>query len=389
MARVYLRPVKGSSRGRWFLDYVDTYGRRRREATGAQTKTEAQQLLRAKLTEQVKAKILGIDSTEAVKPVSFETFFKETYLPGFKTRVQLGDCRESSLKRILLLAKHVLPHFGHMPLRSIKASHVRAFLERRGNARRKPSAAELNRERGLLSAVLNEAFRHGLVDVNEARRIKPLKEQAKDLWLKPAEVDCILEQAEPWMRPFIVLAAHTGMREAELCRLKWADLEHSPGWIRVGHEQKNHRVRFIPANSTVQEVIDSQPRRLGPEGQIPFILLNASRGEPFTRWSVCHAFKRAARQAAKVLAKAGRPESAERVEAATFHTLRHTFASWAIQQGIPIAEVQQYLGHATDHMTRRYAHLVHADGKRRSALEALTRLGHSPTASQARQSQPV
>ena len=95
-----------------------------------------------------------------------------------------------------------------------------------------------------------------------------------------------------------------GMRKNELRNLKWVDLEHSPGWIRVG-----------------------------------------------------------------------------RLESATFHTLRHTFASWAIQRGVPIAEVQQYLGHSSDHMTRRYAHLACAARERRNTLEILvgdgTHLAHS------------
>jgi integrase len=45
-----------------------------------------------------------------------------------------------------------------------------------------------------------------------------------------------------------------------------------------------------------------------------------------------------------------RPEEANRLREAAFHTLRHCFASWSIQAGIPIAEVQQYLGHTSDDM---------------------------------------
>lgn len=43
------------------------------------------------------------------------------------------------------------------------------------------------------------------------------------------------------------------------------------------------------------------------------------------------------------------------LDGVTFHTTRHTFASWLIQRGVPIAEVQAYLGHSSDVMTRRYA----------------------------------
>lgn len=42
---------------------------------------------------------------------------------------------------------------------------------------------------------------------------------------------------------------------------------------------------------------------------------------------------------------------------ASFHTLRHTAASWMVQQGVDLYGVGQILGHKTPRMTQRYAHL--------------------------------
>ena len=41
-----------------------------------------------------------------------------------------------------------------------------------------------------------------------------------------------------------------------------------------------------------------------------------------------------------------------------FHTLRHTFASWIIQEGYPIALASEMLGHSTINLTMRYSHLA-------------------------------
>ena len=41
-----------------------------------------------------------------------------------------------------------------------------------------------------------------------------------------------------------------------------------------------------------------------------------------------------------------------------FHTLRHTFASWAVMRGVTLKELQELLGHASLAMTMRYAHLA-------------------------------
>jgi integrase len=45
------------------------------------------------------------------------------------------------------------------------------------------------------------------------------------------------------------------------------------------------------------------------------------------------------------------------IKDASFHTLRHTSASWLVQQGVDLYAVGQLLGHKTPRMTQRYAHL--------------------------------
>jgi len=52
-----------------------------------------------------------------------------------------------------------------------------------------------------------------------------------------------------------------------------------------------------------------------------------------------------------------------------FHTLRHTFASWLVEQGIDLYSVKELMGHGTLAMTERYSHL--SPDKLRRAIKTL------------------
>ncbi len=62
----------------------------------------------------------------------------------------------------------------------------------------------------------------------------------------------------------------------------------------------------------------------------------------------------------------------DRQQKVTFHTYRHTCASWLVQAGIPLFTVQKILGHSTIALTERYSHL--APDSFRAAAAAIERV---------------
>ena len=73
-----------------------------------------------------------------------------------------------------------------------------------------------------------------------------------------------------------------------------------------------------------------------------------------------------------------------------FHTLRHTFASWAVMRGLTLKELQELLGHASLAMTMRYAHLAPEHLRTAvSRLEGLTSTQLTKVSAQASTQEPV
>src|SRR5688572_28409478 len=111
--------------GPWFLDFMDAAGRRHREATDAQTKTEAQNLLRSKLSDNVKAQILGVPTVDAIRTTLAE-FLDETYLPHVQATRRAGTA-----KHYKSYAQRIKRSLGTMPLRMIGKTEVQKYMDDR------------------------------------------------------------------------------------------------------------------------------------------------------------------------------------------------------------------------------------------------------------------
>jgi len=356
LAKVYQDPRSPLRFGRraWFIDYFDLNGRRCREKTPATTKAEAEAIMRAKLSEITKARIVGARSIEAVKPIPFEKFVRTEYLPHSK-----ATNRPSSYRRDVVSSRSILPELGGILLRAISRGEIQRYLDQRigGTTRtgRPPAPATVNREFAFISGALSEAVGRGYLEYNPASGIRMLPEENERVrWLSLQEEERLLEFCSDWIRPVVVAAVETGLRRGELLRLTWADIDRGRRQIRVEYS-KNHSVRYIPTSRRLEGTLDSLNPFVGPEGPCPFVFVNAETGRPFEEGGVSHAFMRAARSAG--------------LKNVRFHDLRHSFASRLVQAGVPLNNVRELLGHRSMAMVLRYSHL--APSNLRDAIDAM------------------
>ena len=141
----------------------------------------------------------------------------------------------------------------------------------------------------------------------------------------------------------MLIAYYTGMRRSELFKLKWEHLDFENGFINiVGEEQegpKSSRDERIPLSPPVRELL----QEIENNGGSPYIFPGKNGVSRLTDINKqVNSIKKAAN-----LPKDFRP----------LHGLRHTFASVAVSNGVPLSHVQKLLTHKDPTLTQRYAHL--------------------------------
>jgi integrase len=196
----------------------------------------------------------------------------------------------------------------------------------------------VNRARAALSAVFTWAIERGMfAGPNPVKRVRKFREGPGRLrYLAPAEADRLMLAAPAHVQGIIAVSLHTGGRLREILALTWADVDLTARAITYRRETtKARKTRIVPINPPLFAVLSSLRR--GRPDQLVF-----TWNERPLR-SIRTAFESAC-------VKAGLPD-------VVFHTLRHTFGSWATMNGLDLRRLQKYLGHSSISQTEIYSHL--------------------------------
>jgi integrase len=201
-----------------------------------------------------------------------------------------------------------------------------------------------NRTLTVLRAALNKAFRDGKVASDTAwRRVEPFEgvDTARVRYLTLAEAQRLLNASSGAFRKLAQAALQTGCRYGELIRLTVADFNPDAGTLHV-RQSKSGKGRHVVLTAEGAEFFtDLTTGRSGSE-----IMLMKDNGKP---WSADHQLRPmcAACERAKIDPPVG------------FHQLRHTWASHAVMNGVPLLVVAKNLGHVDTRMVEKhYGHLA-------------------------------
>jgi len=129
------------------------------------------------------------------------------------------------------------------------------------------SAHSVVKELNIIKHLLRLAVEWEIIPFNPAQGVKaPRVPAGRVRYLQPTELRLILETAQDWLRPIIILAVVTGMRRSEVLGLRWLDVDLAGSRILLP-QTKNGEGRIIYLNIAAQDVLRSQPHS-GPLGHV-------------------------------------------------------------------------------------------------------------------------
>lgn len=306
----------------WWVSYMDATGERIRKKVAAYTRQQAMEALRRIKTKEEIAETLGV---RPASDITTEALF-ERYKRHQKARIRattyerLGGILDALKSRLPVVAK------------AITKRNVAEYIETRSTEDgMKP--ATVAKEISVLKHCLRLAVEWGELNQNAAAGARlPQLPPGRTRYLSPAELKAALEIAPDWLRAPMAFAACTGVRRGEMLSLRWLDVDRDNRRLYL-RETKNGALRILPIPVAALMVLNSLPQ--GAPGEPVFAGVDPAFLSVYTK---------------RVFKRIGAPD-------ASFHTLRHTAASWLVQQGVDLYAVGQILGHKTPRMTQRYAHL--------------------------------
>jgi integrase len=310
-------------RGETFCIDFTYKGKRIRQAIGPSRKIAEAVIAKRKL-EILEHKYLDVQ--QELKPTAFHAFAVE-YLAWAKT-----NKKPLSYRQNIYQMRRLEETFGKKNFQEIMSLEIERYKMKR-KAEVGPSA--VNGELRLLKHMFTMAVQWGKMKEHPGKAVKLLKgEKQRDRFLTHEEAQWLISNCVEPLRSIVMVALNTGMRRLEILSLKWPEVNFDQKLLTV-LDSKNHEVRKIPMNGTVQGVLKKLPHHK----EFVFSHLN---GKPYA--TVQKAFNHAK-------AKAGL------LDDVVFHTLRHTFASWLVMAGVDITTVMKLLGHRSLSVTMRYSHL--------------------------------
>jgi integrase len=275
----------------------------------------------------------------------------------------------------------VVDAIGAVRLTRLSADDVRMMLAKAKSERgAKPRTLQLMR--GVLLTALNVAVDDGRIPLNPVAKVKkPSSDSDAVRPFTEQEVATILRETKGGRyHAAYALGLTMGMRIGEVLGLRAAHLDLEAGTIRIEEQlvdlkgqvarskpKTKHSRRTVQLTATAREALIAHQEIMSREANLDSdFLFPARRGGPTRRTNFARRYWNSLLRRLKI-------------DHRGFHHCRHTFATLALRDGVPVTVVSAILGHASPDITYRvYSHFMPGDQALAvAAMDAIVSRGSS------------
>ena len=307
------------------------------------------------------------------------------YVIGLKEQ---RGVKHSTIVRYKELTGRIYPQIGHIRLRELRADHLNdlyTLLAKDGQNKRTGgglSSKTILEHHRLISTVLEQAEREGLVPFNVAGRATLPKAEHKDVnYFQPEQIKAIrdaLEKEPIKWKMLVHLLLITGARRGEVLGLKWDKVDFSNNRIYICNSvlysadigvyestpKTEQSKRYVSLPQDTMDLLrryrvwqNEEKLRLGEYYQDRGFVFSQDNGNPMHPDSVTDWLK-------KFSKRHGLPHINP-------HAFRHTMASMLYFNGVDSVSISKRLGHAQVSTTANiYAHVIEEADKKNADILA-------------------
>ncbi len=261
--------------------------------------------------------------------------------------------------------RHIVPTLGAVPIQKLTPARVQSFYTEKMNAGCGVRTVELCHLH--ISQALDEAVKLGWVSRNVTDVVTPPRHKAKEMqtWSVEEARRFLAVARQSVYGPIWLLALATGMRKGELLGVRWRDVDSERGVVAIRQTVGTLRGKIEikpPKTLTSRREVHlsgdmvealrahkgSQAEQRAKRGALwddHDLVFAAAHGGPIHPDNLDRDFDRLVKRAG--------------IKRIRIHDLRHSFATLAIQLGIPLKVVSESMGHADISTTlRTYTHVL-------------------------------
>jgi integrase len=330
----FLLEVRASGGKTFYQRYLDAYGRQRQFKLGPAGVLSIEQARRAGRSAVAEA-LLGTDPQarrqELRSTPTLNQLVRDRYLPHAQASKRSWNMDEA------LLRIHILPVLGRLTLDQITGERIAGLIN---DMRTKGYAGgTTNRVLVLLRYIFNLARKWNVpgASVNPTAGLTTAPEVHRQRFLTPEETQRLIASINADENQIaakaIMLLLLTGARRREVTQAKWEHVDFEKRTLLVPVSKSGRPRTIAPLNAAAIGLLRAMPT----DPASPYVFPTQLTGL-YCPWH-------------RIRSRAGLAD-------VRLHDLRHSFASFLVNQGVSLYVVQGLLGHTQARMTQRYAHLA-------------------------------